>query len=51
MFVKETGTGADFKWVPFGDVIDFETTKDCKAPTEPAEATKQPGYAPQGVTK
>jgi len=51
MFVKATGTGADFKWVPFGDVIDFETTKDCKAPTEPAEATKQPGYAPQGVTK
>ena len=51
MFVKATGTGADFKWVPFGDVIDLETTKDCKAPTEPAEATTQPGYAPQGVTR
>jgi branched-chain amino acid transport system substrate-binding protein len=51
MFVKATGTGDSFSWVPFGDVIDFETTKDCKAPTEPAEATKQPGYAPQGVTK
>ncbi len=52
MFVKATGTSADnFKWVPFGDVVDFETTKDCKAPTPPAEATKQPGYAPQGVTK
>ena len=50
-FVKATGTGDDFKWVPFGDVIDFETTKDCTAPTQPADATKQPGYAPQGVTR
>ncbi len=51
-FVKATGTSADdFKWVPFGDVIDFETTKDCTAPTPPADATTQPGYAPQGVTK
>ncbi len=47
-FVKATGTSADnFSWVPFGDVISFETTKSCKAPTPPAEATTQPGYAPQ----
>ena len=51
MFVKATGTGADFKWVPFGDVIDFETTTSCTAPTPPADATAQPGYAPQGVAK
>jgi branched-chain amino acid transport system substrate-binding protein len=50
-FVKATGTGDAFKWLPFGDVISWETTKDCKAPTEPADASKQPGYAPQGVTK
>jgi branched-chain amino acid transport system substrate-binding protein len=51
MFVKATGTGDDFKWVPFGDVIDFESTQDCTPPTEPADASKQPGYAPQGVAK
>ena len=42
VFVKATGTGADFKWVPFGDVIDFESTKDCTPPTPPADADKQP---------
>jgi len=42
VFVKATGTGADFKWVPFGDVIDFESTKDCTPPTYPADADKQP---------
>ncbi len=51
VFVKATGTGADFKWVPFGDVIDLETTTSCTAPTPPADATAQPGYAPQGVSK
>jgi branched-chain amino acid transport system substrate-binding protein len=49
-FVKATGTGDSFKWATFGDVIDLETTKDCKAPAQPAEATKQPDWAPQGVT-
>jgi len=42
IFVKATGTGADFKWEPFGDVIDFESTKDCTPPTKPADADKQP---------
>jgi branched-chain amino acid transport system substrate-binding protein len=52
VLVKATGTSADdFKWLPFGDVIDFETTQDCTAPTPPAEATTQPGYAPQGVAQ
>jgi len=49
--VKATGTGDAFKWVPFGDVISWGASTNCKAPTPPAEATKQPGYAPQGVTK
>jgi hypothetical protein len=41
--VKATGTGADFKWEPFGDVISkYETTKDCTAPERPADADKQP---------
>jgi branched-chain amino acid transport system substrate-binding protein len=48
IFVKATGTGADFKWQPFGDVISVETPPDCTPPTPPAEATAQPGYAPQG---
>ncbi|MGD0115520.1 MAG: ABC transporter substrate-binding protein [Dehalococcoidia bacterium] len=52
VLVKATGTSADdFKWVPFGDVIDFETTQNCTAPTEPADASKQPGYAPQGIAQ
>ncbi len=34
---------ATIKFVPFGDLISFETTKDCKVPTPPADATKQPG--------
>ncbi len=42
VFVKATGTGADFKWVPFGDVISYESTKDCTPPTYPADADKQP---------
>jgi hypothetical protein len=43
IFVKATGTGADFKWEPFGDVISkYETTKDCTAPERPADADKQP---------
>ncbi len=46
IFVKATGTGADFKWVPFGEVVDFETTKSCKAPTPQPNATVQPGFAP-----
>jgi len=31
------------KWVRFGDVIDFESTKDCKEPTPPAGYFDQPG--------
>jgi ABC-type branched-subunit amino acid transport system substrate-binding protein len=48
MFVKAEGTGDTFKWVPFGDVIDFETTADCTPPSLPADAESQPGFAPQG---
>ncbi len=32
-----------FHWKPFGDVVDFESTKNCTVPTPPADATKQPG--------
>jgi branched-chain amino acid transport system substrate-binding protein len=41
--VDHSVTPATIKFVPFGDLISFETTKDCKVPTPPAEATKQPG--------
>jgi hypothetical protein len=41
MFVKATGTGDDFKWVQFGDIItQYESTPNCMPP--PADATKQP---------
>jgi branched-chain amino acid transport system substrate-binding protein len=32
-----------FHWAPFGDVVGFETTKDCTIPTPPPNATEQPG--------
>jgi hypothetical protein len=32
-----------FHWVPFGDVVSFESTKDCTIPTPPPHATEQPG--------
>jgi ABC-type branched-subunit amino acid transport system substrate-binding protein len=44
---KSSGT-PDFRWVPFGDVIDFESTKDCVAPTPPPGAEDQPGPSLQG---
>jgi hypothetical protein len=31
------------KWIAFGDVIDFESTKDCTEPTPPAGYFEQPG--------
>jgi len=31
------------RWEPFGDVIDFESTKDCVVPTPPPGAEDQPG--------
>jgi len=31
------------KWVPFGDPVSFESTKDCKQPTPPAGYEDQPG--------
>ncbi|HUS82728.1 MAG TPA: ABC transporter substrate-binding protein [Dehalococcoidia bacterium] len=31
-----------FTWEPFGDLIQFESTKDCKEPTPPADFDKQP---------
>jgi branched-chain amino acid transport system substrate-binding protein len=43
VYVKATGSdAATFKWEFFGDTISFEDTKDCTAPTPPADADKQP---------
>jgi ABC-type branched-subunit amino acid transport system substrate-binding protein len=43
IFVKATGTTADtFSWKPFGDVIAFDSTKNCTPVTPPPDATKQP---------
>jgi Periplasmic binding protein len=38
----------NFRWVPFGDVIDFESTKYCVAPTPPPGSEDQPGPRLQG---
>ncbi len=32
-----------FHWVPFGNAIGFESTKNCTIPTPPPHATEQPG--------
>jgi branched-chain amino acid transport system substrate-binding protein len=32
-----------FRWVPFGDIVGYETTQDCTIPTPPANAENQPG--------
>jgi len=37
-----------FRWEPFGDVIDFESTSDCVAPTPPPGGIDQPGPPLQG---
>ena len=37
-----------FRWEPFGDVVNFESTKDCERPTPPAGAEDQPGASLQG---
>jgi len=43
IYVKATGTSAsDFHWAEFGDVMPFETTKNCTAPTPPAGYDQQP---------
>jgi len=45
----DTSSGTpDFRWVPFGDIIDFESTKDCVVPTPPPGAEDQPGPPLQG---
>jgi branched-chain amino acid transport system substrate-binding protein len=31
------------RWEPFGDLVDFESTKDCVVPTPPPGAEDQPG--------
>jgi branched-chain amino acid transport system substrate-binding protein len=49
VLVRATGTTADtFKWVPFGDVISFESTTDCVTPTPPPGAEDQPGPSSHG---
>jgi branched-chain amino acid transport system substrate-binding protein len=41
--VDRSGPSPLVDWVPFGDAVDFESTKDCKVPTPPADAEGQPG--------
>ena len=41
--VNYSGAAPLVDWVPFGDPVDFESTKDCKVPTPPAGAADQPG--------
>jgi branched-chain amino acid transport system substrate-binding protein len=40
-----------FRWQPFGDPIEFESTTDCVVPTPPPDATSQPGPPSQGQLK
>jgi branched-chain amino acid transport system substrate-binding protein len=47
-FAKATGTGSDFKFEVFGNVVSFGTAPSCTPPTPPANATAQPGFSPQG---
>ncbi len=47
---KSSGVPA-FRWVPFGDVIAFESTKDCVVPTPPPGSEDQPGPPLQGQQK
>jgi branched-chain amino acid transport system substrate-binding protein len=32
-----------FRWVPFGEPVDYESTTDCVVPTPPPDAENQPG--------
>jgi branched-chain amino acid transport system substrate-binding protein len=32
-----------FRWVPFGEPYDYESTTECTVPTPPPDATSQPG--------
>ncbi|MGD0116309.1 MAG: ABC transporter substrate-binding protein [Dehalococcoidia bacterium] len=40
--VDESNTAHPFTWQPFGDVMTFESTKDCVTPTPPADFDSQP---------
>jgi branched-chain amino acid transport system substrate-binding protein len=52
VLVRATGTTADtFHWEPFGDIISFESTTDCVAPTPPPGGIDQPGPPLQGETE
>jgi hypothetical protein len=43
VYVRATGTDADtFRWEPFGEVVDFESTTDCTPPTPPPGFENQP---------
>ena len=43
IYVKATGTDSKtFHWAEFGDVMSFETTKNCTAPKTPADYDAQP---------
>jgi len=43
--VDRSSNPPTFRWEPFGDLIDYESTTDCVVPTPPPEATDQPGPA------
>jgi len=40
-----------FRWDPFGETIDFESTADCVVPTPPPLATQQPGPPSQSQSQ
>ncbi len=46
--VDRTVNPSVFHWVPFGDIVGYETTQNCMIPTPPPDATKQPG-PPLGI--
>jgi hypothetical protein len=52
IFVKATvdrsGATPTLHWVPFGDMVDFESTTNCKVATPPAGAADQPGLPVAG---
>jgi len=40
--VDKTNTAKPFTWQPFGDVMTFESTKNCVTPTQPPDFESQP---------
>ena len=46
--VDRSSNPPTFRWQPFGDVVDFESTQDCVVPTPPPGGEDQPGPPLQG---